>query len=167
VTPAGPRWPRSTRPIHDRSARRRPPISGTITIQSTPWAVDAKAWIRGSSPRKTTSTRFLRVRHQVIIARKFPPDSPDGERKGPGASKMRHPTGARRREPRGGEGRHSTIFSASVSRHPPRASRPAPADKSGISADRGSCNPRAGHSRCRCPGWAGMYSGRPNCPRGS
>ena len=62
ATPAGPRWPRSTRPTHDRSARRRPPISGTITIQPTSWReavwTAGKPWMTGTSPVKGIQSCF-------------------------------------------------------------------------------------------------------------
>src|SRR5713101_7313985 len=35
--------------------------------------VETKTWIRGSSPRKTTSTRFLGVSHKLALQGYFPP----------------------------------------------------------------------------------------------
>src|SRR6266852_920309 len=39
-------------------------------------AVDTKAWMRGSSPRKTALTRSHGVQHKCQFARKFSPDRP-------------------------------------------------------------------------------------------
>ena len=44
------------------------------TWSGHPWlrAPETKTWMRGSSPRKTTSERFLRVPNQLSLQRKFP-----------------------------------------------------------------------------------------------
>src|SRR5207245_2794502 len=52
--------------------------------------VETKTWIRGSSPRKTTSTRFLGVLHKLALQGYFPPTAPRLRGEGRGEGQRHH-----------------------------------------------------------------------------